>query len=190
MGLRSRSNKLQSCIVICVEEAMGVKSAQLLKVWGCLMNMWTIWEMHLDIKTIHMMIHTTQAGEITLISLGEVKVRIKRNFHLDFNSSFNNQRKSLAWKILCQNSSKHLRLDSKQLRSLRNQEVSIHNLENQIDQLANLIFRRQQGSFPRNIKLNPKEHAKAVALRGGKELRGGEFDNLTSEEYNLQSIAQ
>ena len=61
--------------------------------------------------------------------------------------------------------------------SLRNQEASIHNLENQIGQLANLISGRQQVSLPGNIKLNPREHVKVISLGGVKELRKGEFDN-------------
>ena len=47
------------CIVICVEEAMGVNSTKQVKVWECLMSMWTTWEMHLDPRTIHTVTHTT-----------------------------------------------------------------------------------------------------------------------------------
>ena len=53
---------------------------------------------------------------------------------------------------------------------MRNQEASIHNLENQISQLANLIFGRQQGSPSRNTELNLKEQVKVVTLRNGKQL--------------------
>ena len=72
--------------------------------------------------------------------------------------------------------------------SLRNQEALIHNLENQIGQLANLISGRQQGSLPGNTELNLQEHAKVISLGGGKELRGGEFSNLAKEHYNLQPL--
>ena len=65
--------------------------------------------------------------------------------------------------------------------SLRNQEALIHNLEDQIGQMANLISGRQKGSLLSNIKLNPTKHVKAVALRGGKELRGDKFDSLVRE---------
>ena len=36
-----------------------------------------------------------------------------------------------------------------------------------------------------NIKLNSREHMKVVDLRGGKEFRGGEFENLAREDFNL-----
>ena len=64
------------------------------------------------------------------------------------------------------------------------QEAPIHNLENHISQLANLISRRQQ-SLPSNTKFNLREHVKVVTLKGGKEMRGGKFDSLAREEYNL-----
>ena len=43
-------------------------------------------------------------------------------------------------------------------------------MKSQIGSLANLISR---------------EHIKVVALRGRKEMMGGEFDNRAREEYNL-----
>src|SRR5262249_44603896 len=50
----------------------------------------------------------------------------------------------------------------------RNQEASIHNLENQIGQLAKMQSERQLGSLPSNTETNPKEEAKAITLRSGK----------------------
>ena len=41
-------------------------------------------------------------------------------------------------------------------------------------QMANLLTKRQQGSFPSNSEINPrgegKEHVKAITLRSGREL--------------------
>ena len=41
-------------------------------------------------------------------------------------------------------------------------------------QMANLLTKRQQGSLPRNSKINSrgegKEHVKAITLRSGREL--------------------
>ena len=51
---------------------------------------------------------------------------------------------------------------------MRNQEASIHNLENQIDQLAKLVSKRQQGTLHSNTETNPREHVEAVTLRSGK----------------------
>ena len=70
--------------------------------------------------------------------------------------------------------------------SLRNQEASIHNLENQIGQLAKLVSERQQGSLPSNTEKNPKEQIKAVTLRSGKELRV-ETEPHGKEENGKQS---
>ncbi|KAI5682084.1 hypothetical protein M9H77_03312 [Catharanthus roseus] len=51
-----------------------------------------------------------------------------------------------------------------------NQEASIHNLENRIRQLAKMISEKTLGALPSNTEKNPREHAKAVTLRSGKEL--------------------
>ncbi|KAK4271099.1 hypothetical protein QN277_019840 [Acacia crassicarpa] len=51
--------------------------------------------------------------------------------------------------------------------SLKNQEASIWNLENQIGQLAKQIAERSQGSFPSDTVVNPKEHCKAISTRSG-----------------------
>ena len=58
-------------------------------------------------------------------------------------------------------------------------------MENQIGQLANLISKRQQRSLLGNTELNQREHIKVVSLKGGKEMKGGEFNSLAREEYNL-----
>ena len=51
--------QLQSYNVICVEEAMGIKSAKPLKAWQCSMNMWNTWEMHPVPRVIHIATRTT-----------------------------------------------------------------------------------------------------------------------------------
>ena len=53
---------------------------------------------------------------------------------------------------------------------LKNQEASLKNLENQVGQLANLFSERSQGALPSNTEKNPREEAKAVTLRNGREL--------------------
>ncbi|KAK8935660.1 hypothetical protein KSP39_PZI013348 [Platanthera zijinensis] len=80
--------------------------------------------------------------------------------------------------------------------AFRNQEGSIRNLENQIGQLARMVSERQQGTLPGNTETNPKEHARAIQLRSGKELQdprlaqdapqeesSGEAPNVTPMEY-------
>ena len=56
--------------------------------------------------------------------------------------------------------------------SLRNYDASIHNLENQISQLANLVSGKQQGSLLDNTELNLQDHVKIGTLKGGKEIKG------------------
>ncbi|XP_010246646.1 PREDICTED: uncharacterized protein LOC104589888 [Nelumbo nucifera] len=52
----------------------------------------------------------------------------------------------------------------------KNHSSSIHNLEVQIGQLANVISARNQGNLPSNIETNPREQLKAISLRSGKVL--------------------
>ncbi|XP_027368323.1 uncharacterized protein LOC113874285 [Abrus precatorius] len=61
--------------------------------------------------------------------------------------------------------------------ALRNQQVSIHNLENQLGQISRLLSERPQGSLPSNTETNPKEQVKAVTLRSGRTLHEGEARN-------------
>ena len=58
----------------------------------------------------------------------------------------------------------------------RNQEASIHNLEKQIGQLAKMMSERPPGSLPSSTENNPKEQAKAITLRSGKELQADKED--------------
>ena len=58
---------------------------------------------------------------------------------------------------------------------LQNYEASMHNLETQIGQLANLVADRAQGSLPSNTERNPREHVKAVTLRSGKTFQDVEM---------------
>ena len=57
---------------------------------------------------------------------------------------------------------------------LNNQESQLRNLEVQMGQMANLLTKRQQGSFPSNSEINSrgegKKHVKAITLRSGREL--------------------
>ena len=61
--------------------------------------------------------------------------------------------------------------------SLRNQQPSLQNLENQIGQLAKMISERQQGGLPSNTESNPREHVKAITLRSGKQLADNKAKN-------------
>ncbi|XP_048226271.1 uncharacterized protein LOC125368724 [Ricinus communis] len=54
--------------------------------------------------------------------------------------------------------------------AIRNQQASIHNLETQIGQLSRMMVERQPGTLPSNTGSNPREHAKTITLRSGKEL--------------------
>ncbi|KAJ8768975.1 hypothetical protein K2173_023970 [Erythroxylum novogranatense] len=53
---------------------------------------------------------------------------------------------------------------------MQNQESSIRYLENQMSQIANLLKERLSGSLPNTTEANPREHAKAIVLRSGKQL--------------------
>ena len=53
---------------------------------------------------------------------------------------------------------------------MKNQEALLKNLENQVGQLASFLFERSQGFLPSNTEKNPKEEAKAITLRNGREL--------------------
>ena len=51
---------------------------------------------------------------------------------------------------------------------LKNQKASLKNLENQVGQLANLLFERSYGALLSNTDKNLREEAKAVTLRNGR----------------------
>ena len=53
--------------------------------------------------------------------------------------------------------------------NFRNQEAINRDIQNQLGQLSKQIAERSQGSLPSDT-INPKEHAKAITLRSGKEL--------------------
>ncbi|XP_073147962.1 uncharacterized protein [Henckelia pumila] len=69
----------------------------------------------------------------------------------------------------------------------QNQDASIRNLETQLGQLANIIAGRTQGTLPSDTEKNPKEQAKAITLRSGKEigLETGKEDK--NEQENEES---
>ncbi|XP_010241538.1 PREDICTED: uncharacterized protein LOC104586103 [Nelumbo nucifera] len=52
----------------------------------------------------------------------------------------------------------------------KNYSSSIHNLEVQIGQLANVVSARNQGNLPSNTETYPREQLKAISLRSGKVL--------------------
>ncbi|KAL5583050.1 hypothetical protein UlMin_015492 [Ulmus minor] len=54
--------------------------------------------------------------------------------------------------------------------NFRNQGASIHNLEHQVGEISKLLMERAQGALPSNTERNPREEAKAITLRSGKEL--------------------
>ncbi|KAL5577772.1 hypothetical protein UlMin_019471 [Ulmus minor] len=54
--------------------------------------------------------------------------------------------------------------------NFRNQGSSIRNLEHQVGEISKLLTERTQGPLPSNTERNPREHAKAITLRSGKEL--------------------
>ncbi|KAL5569930.1 hypothetical protein UlMin_026505 [Ulmus minor] len=54
--------------------------------------------------------------------------------------------------------------------NFRNQGASIRNLEHQVGEISKLLTERTQGALPSNTERNPREHAKAITLRSGKEL--------------------
>ncbi|KAL5569688.1 hypothetical protein UlMin_026263 [Ulmus minor] len=54
--------------------------------------------------------------------------------------------------------------------NFRNQGASIRNLEHQVGEISKLLTERTQGVLPSNTERNPREHAKVITLRSGKEL--------------------
>ena len=61
-----------------------------------------------------------------------------------------------------------------QATQLNNQAAQLRNLEVQMGQMASLLTKRQHGSLPSNLEVNPrgegKEYCKAITLRSGREL--------------------
>lgn len=49
-------------------------------------------------------------------------------------------------------------------------DVAIKNIETQIGQLAKILTERQQGTWPSNTEVNPKEQANAITIRSGVRL--------------------
>ncbi|XP_022843229.1 uncharacterized protein LOC111366765 [Olea europaea var. sylvestris] len=74
-----------------------------------------------------------------------------------------------------------------------NMGATMKNLEVQIGQLANSIKSQQQGKFPSDTKVNPKEHYKVVVLRSGKEVGESELtedSNPTPDKEKEQVIVE
>ncbi|XP_020417839.1 uncharacterized protein LOC109948603 [Prunus persica] len=77
----------------------------------------------------------------------------------------------------------------------QNQQASIQNLEVQVGQLANVISGRNQGVFPSQPEVNPKnqEQAKAITLRKGKQVNTAvdlEQEALQKEKEAKKSAAE
>ncbi|KAL5542585.1 hypothetical protein UlMin_010295 [Ulmus minor] len=67
--------------------------------------------------------------------------------------------------------------------NFRNQSASIRNLEHQVGEIYKLLTERAQGALPSNTEINPREEAKAITLRSGKELeKSKEVSNRVIEE--------
>ncbi|KAL5552490.1 hypothetical protein UlMin_039891 [Ulmus minor] len=64
-----------------------------------------------------------------------------------------------------------------------NQGASIRNLEHQVGEISKLLTERGQGALPSNTERNPREEAKAITLRSGKELE-------KSKEVSKQAIEE
>ena len=64
-----------------------------------------------------------------------------------------------------------------------NHTTSLHNLENQVGQIAKSLLERPQGSLPSNTETNPREHVKAITLRSGREVKG----RLPNEKTNVEA---
>ncbi|KAL5558707.1 hypothetical protein UlMin_034918 [Ulmus minor] len=67
--------------------------------------------------------------------------------------------------------------------NFRNQGASIRNLEHQVGEISKLLTERAQGALPSNTERNPREKAKAITLRSGKELE-------KSKEASKQAIEE
>ena len=52
-----------------------------------------------------------------------------------------------------------------------NHSSSIHNLEVQMEQLANSLATKNQGALPNNTEKNPKEQVKTITLRSDIEIQ-------------------
>ncbi|KAL5574205.1 hypothetical protein UlMin_023802 [Ulmus minor] len=67
--------------------------------------------------------------------------------------------------------------------NFRNQGASIRKLEHQVGEISKLLTERAQGALPSNTERNPREEAKAITLRSGKELE-------KSKEEGKQAIEE
>ncbi|KAL5571571.1 hypothetical protein UlMin_021168 [Ulmus minor] len=67
--------------------------------------------------------------------------------------------------------------------NFRNQGASIRNLEHQVGEISKLLTERGQGALPSNTERNPREEAKAITLRSGKELE-------KSKEASKQAVEE
>ena len=75
--------------------------------------------------------------------------------------------------------------------NFRHQGASIRNLEHQVGEISKLLTERAQGALPSNTERNPREEAKAITLRSGKELeKSKEASKQVIEEDNSVSKDQ
>ena len=66
----------------------------------------------------------------------------------------------------------------------KNHASSIHNIEVQLGQLANVVASRNQGNLLSNTETNPREQLKTITLRSDKEIMSG--DELKKEVVERQ----
>ncbi|XP_065617702.1 uncharacterized protein LOC136062520 [Quercus suber] len=66
--------------------------------------------------------------------------------------------------------------------AIQNNSTSIHNLEVQIGQLSSMLTERTAGTLPSNTVTNPKEHVKAISLRGGQTYEEPKVTNAKQDE--------
>jgi len=73
--------------------------------------------------------------------------------------------------------------------NLKNQAMTIHNLEVQARQMASLLYKGMQGSLPSNTKKNLKEQVHAITLKSGRVLEQNR-DVRVEEEDQKDTVNQ
>ena len=69
--------------------------------------------------------------------------------------------------------------------TLRNQQTSLQNIENQVGQIAKVLAERPPGSLRSNTKTNPREHMKTITLRNGREIESRPGKTKQGEETTI-----
>ena len=74
--------------------------------------------------------------------------------------------------------------------TLKQQSVTIQNLERQVGQLAKQLLERPPGSLPGNTIVNPKETAMAIQLRSGKVLEESQVMKKDEEIHVREQVIE